>query len=40
MNDFVYIALLLACCAATAGLVRLCDGLMPRNPAGQEVSKS
>lgn len=30
MGDLVYIAIFLACCAATVGLVGLCDRLMPR----------
>ncbi len=37
MNDLVYIALFLACCAATGGLVTLCERLMPRSlPSGNK----
>ena len=29
MSDLVYTAIVLACCAATAGLIELCGRLMP-----------
>lgn len=29
MGDIVFIGLFLACCAVTAGLVALCDRLLP-----------
>jgi hypothetical protein len=30
MDDVLYVAVFLVCCAVTAGLVRLCDRLRPR----------
>jgi len=30
MNDLLYIAVFLACCVATGGLLVLCQRLMPR----------
>jgi hypothetical protein len=30
MSDLLYIAVFLACCAVTSGLVVLCERLMPR----------
>ena len=35
MNDLVYIAIFLACCAATGVLVVLCERLMPRDSGGK-----
>lgn len=39
MGDLIYIAILLACCGATAGLVVLCERLMPRDSAGSGAGK-
>lgn len=36
MGDLISIAILLACCGATAGLVVLCDRLMP---GGEDAGK-
>jgi hypothetical protein len=30
MDDLLYLVVFLACCAATVGLIRLCDRLKPR----------
>lgn len=35
MGDLVYIVIVLACCVATAGLLALCDRLMPRQSGGK-----
>lgn len=35
MNDLIYIAVFLACCVATAGLIVFCERLMP----GESESK-
>jgi len=35
MNDLLYIAIFLACCAATVGLLVLCERLMPRETGGK-----
>ena len=32
MDDLLYIAVFLVCCAATGGLVVLCERLMPSGP--------
>lgn len=38
MSDFLYVVLLLSCCAATAGLGVLCDRLMPRQTSASGLS--
>ena len=42
MSDLMCIAVLLACCAATGGLVVLCERLMPRGegPGNQGQQES
>ncbi len=39
MNDLMYIAIFLACCAATGGLAVMCDRLMPRETSRPTGSK-
>lgn len=34
MNDLLYIAVFLGCCAATGGLLVLCEHLLPRGSGG------
>jgi hypothetical protein len=39
MNDLLFLTILFACPALTLGLVRMCSGLMPREPSSQAGSK-
>ncbi len=38
MNDLLFLTILLASLALTFGLVRMCSGLMPREPSAKSGS--